>query len=333
MTRALVTGGTGFVGANLTRTLLRRGDEVHLAVRPGHARWRLDGIEKSVAFHDADLRDPDAISRVVAEVRPEWVFHLATYGAYPDQDDLRTALEVNTVGTLNLLEACAAIGFEAFVNTGSSSEYGFKDHAPTEAEALEPNSHYAVSKAMATLVCTHLARARSLPVTTLRLYSVYGPYEEPGRFIPALVLHGLQASLPPLADPATARDFVHVEDACNAYLAAAAASPRPGAVYNVGSGVQTTLADAVSIATGVFGIEERPVWGSLGARRWDTSVWVADARLIRDALGWTATRKFEQGLRETAEWFRANPELQAFYRKRLRAPLISSAAGADLRHP
>src|SRR5262249_24369371 len=151
-------------------------------------------------LHEAPLEDPAA---VVRRVRPEWVFHLAAHGAYSSQTDVRQILQTNVLGTAALVEACLETGFEAFVDTGSSSEYGFTDHAPAEDEAPEPNSHYAVAKASATLFCRHTARSRHVHIPTLRLYSVYGPWEEPTRLIPTLLVRGLDGTLPPLVDPDT----------------------------------------------------------------------------------------------------------------------------------
>src|SRR5205085_63861 len=135
--------------------------------------------------------------------------------------DLRRMIQTNLLGTVNLVEACIAAGCAAIVNTGSSSEYGFKDHAPTETEWLEPNSHYAVTKASATLFCHYTAQHWEGLLPTLRLYSVYGPYEEPSRLLPTVILHGLQNRLPPLVNPEIARDYIAVDDVCDAYLLAA----------------------------------------------------------------------------------------------------------------
>src|SRR5207248_2167482 len=139
-----------------------------------------------------DLQDAEAVNQAVEQVRPEWVLHLAVYGAYSFQNDLNQMLHSNILGTANLLQACERTGFASFINTGSSSEYGYKPYAPAETEVLEPNSYYAVTKATATHLCGYTSRRISLPVTTLRLYSVYGPYEEPRRFIPRLIMHGLR---------------------------------------------------------------------------------------------------------------------------------------------
>ena len=300
----LMTGGAGFVGANLARRLLHDGHELHLLIRPADNAWRLEPIRSEVHLHAVDLTDAEGVARVVAGVRPDWVFHLAAHGAYSWQTDVHRMVRVNIEGTIGLVEACLRSGFEAFVNTGSSSEYGFKDHAPAETEWLEPNSHYAVAKAAATLFCRYTAISRAVPLVTLRLYSVYGPYEEPARLMPTLVVRGLDGELPPLADPDIARDYVYVDDVVEAYLLAATRDGQePGSVFNVGTGVQTSLRDAVTIARRVLGIAAEPAWGSMPNRSWDTTVWVADSRAIRTALGWAPRHDFETGFRRMVSWF------------------------------
>lgn len=314
MKRVLVTGAAGFVGANLTRRLLVMGHQVHLLGTELGGAWRLQGICKDLTLHEVDLRDAEQVRQAVRIARPDWIFHLAVHGAYSWQTDPRTILETNVLGTAHLVEACRKVGFEMFVNTGSSSEYGRKNHAPSEDAWLEPNSCYAVSKAAATLYCRSTARKTGLAIPTIRLYSVYGPYEDPSRFVPALVLRGLAGTYPPLADPATARDFVHIDDVVEAYLRVAGKQPEdPGAVYNVGTGTQTTLGRMVEFSRRLFGIVGQPRWNSMPPRGWDTSVWVADIRRIQNELGWQPRYTPEEGLRSLAEWFREHPTLQARY--------------------
>ncbi|HUY73449.1 MAG TPA: NAD-dependent epimerase/dehydratase family protein [Candidatus Dormibacteraeota bacterium] len=311
--RALVTGGTGFVGSNLVRHLLRGGHTVGLLVREGHDPWRLADVAHAVDWMTADLEDPAGLRAPLSRFKPQWVFHLAAHGAYSWQTDSTAILRTNVMGTANLLEACFEAGFEAFVNTGSSSEYGFKDHPPREDEMLEPASSYAVAKAAATLYCAQAARAHGAPVSTLRLYSVYGPWEDPRRFISRLVAYGSQGRLPPLASPLTARDYVYVSDVCDAYLRVAGSAPGPGAVYNVGTGVQTTLRDAVQVGRRVLGIAGEPVWQTMPDRSWDTGTWVADSSRLRAAVGWRPLIDLAQGLRLTADWLAANPDVKERY--------------------
>src|SRR5206468_2482049 len=123
----------------------------------------------------------------IRAARPEWVFHLAAHGAYSWQTDLDRIMNTNFLATVQLIDACRAADCEAFVHAGSSSEYGFKASAPSEADALEPNSDYAVAKAAATSYGQLVARRDGFRAVTLRLYSVYGAFEDPRRLMPALV--------------------------------------------------------------------------------------------------------------------------------------------------
>ena len=140
------------------------------------------------------------------------------------------------------------------------------------------------------------------------------PWEEPKRLIPQVVSLGLDARLPPFADPATARDYVYVDDVCDAYVLAARSVREPGAIFNIGTGVQTTLEQVAELARRVFDIEAQPAWGSMPSRTWDTSCWVADVSRARVELGWTPSTSLEEGLRLTADWLRSHPELENRYR-------------------
>lgn len=312
------------MGANLARRMLREGHEVHLLLRPSHQPGRVDEIRADVTVHEVDVEDDQGVERAFTAARPEWIFHLAAYGAYPEQRDFERMLETNVRGTEWLLAAAERTGFEAFVNAGTSSEYGYKDHAPTESEVLEPNSPYAVTKAAATHLCVMAARRAGLPIRTLRLYSAYGPYEEPTRLVPTLVVKGLGGALPSLANPDIARDYVLVDDVCDAFeLAAATREQEPGVIYNVGTGVQTTLREIVEVSRRLLGVEEEPSWGSMEQRAWDTNVWVSDPSLIKSCLGWEPRHDLARGLARTVEWFRSHPDEVARYRGRQSAVVRS----------
>ncbi len=314
MKRTLLTGGTGFIGANLARRLLADGHDVHLLVRPEHDPWRIADVILDLYLHPVQLKDSPALRQVIQDVRPDWIFHLAVHGAYPHQSDLQTIVDTNIVGTHALLDAAVAQGFEAFVNAGTSSEYGFRPTPARESDRLEPNSPYAVSKAAATLLCQHVARSTGTNIRTLRLYSVFGPFEEPTRLLPRLLVAASHGCLPPLAKPMTARDFVFVDDAVDAFLAAAVQrGDEPGAVYNVCSGTQTTIAELVELCRSEFGIAAQPRWETMPARPWDTSIWVGDPSRTADRLGWAARTPLLSGARLFLEWLHRRPDLQPRY--------------------
>ena len=318
MNRVVISGAGGFVGANLVRRMLRDGHEVYLLLRRDHPSWRVDDILADVRVFEADVGDRERVRQAIRQIKPQWAFHLAVHGAYSWQTGLEEIVRTNILGTLNLVEACADADVEVLVNTGSSSEYGYKDHAPLEAEVLEPNSHYAITKATATMFCRYTAHNRGMRIPTLRLYSVYGPYEEPRRLIPSLIVKGLQSCLPPLANPDTARDYVHVEDVVDAYVRAASTSVGDaGAIFNVGTGVQTTLREIVQLTRSLLGVADAPRWGSLPDRTWDTAIWRADPTKIRTELGWTPRYDVDVGLAETIAWFREHATLRARYEREM----------------
>jgi nucleoside-diphosphate-sugar epimerase len=118
----------------------------------------------------------------------------------------------------------------------------------------------------------------------------------------------LRGDLPPLVDPEVARDFVYVDDVVEAYLLAATVRTAEwGPIYNLGSGVQTKLREAVAVAREVMGIAAEPVWSTMPNRKWDANVWVSDNRRIRAELGWQPRHTFAEGFRLTRDWFRPGP--------------------------
>ncbi|MGH9372940.1 MAG: NAD-dependent epimerase/dehydratase family protein [Vicinamibacterales bacterium] len=324
----LITGAAGFVGANLAARCLSDGCDVYALIRPGTDRWRLAALETGVRLVELDLRDGPAVRQAVAAARPDWVFHTAVHGAYSWQTDSGGILDTNVVGTAHLLEACADVGFAALVNSGTSSEYGHKDHPAAETEPAEPLSRYAVSKLCATEYCRFFARSLNLPVATLRLYSVFGPYEDPRRLIPTLIVRGLSGQLPPLAHRGVSHDFIYIDDVCDAFVKVAAGPPKAdAAIYNVGTGVHTTLGDVVDLARSRLPIDATPEWESMRSREWDTDVWVANPDRMADACGWRATFSLADGFQRFIDWFTANPRMLDYYRGRQGAQAASPPKG------
>ncbi len=314
MKRVLITGASGFVGANLARRMLKDGHKVCLLLRNQSDTWRLDDLIDEFETVRLDMLDYNQVSNTVSFFKPELIFHLAVSGAYSWQTDWNEIVDTNLRSTINLVEACAKVGFDCFVNTGSSSEYGFYDHAPQENEPVEPNSYYAITKAAGTMTCRHVASRDSLKIPTLRLYSVYGPYEDPRRLMPTLIKKGLAGELPPLVDPSIARDYVYIDDVVEAYLSVCKTNlEEHGAVFNVGTGVQTSIEEIVSIARKELKIEAEPSWGSMENRVWDSSIWVANNEKIKSSLDWTPVNSVAQGFHKFCLWVRENERLHERY--------------------
>ncbi len=302
--RFLVSGAAGFVGCALTRRLLADGHEVHVLLKSSTPRWRLAGIESDLRRHEVNLEDEGAVRALVAKIRPDVIYHLATHGAYPTQPDADGIIQTNILGTWNLLKAAAHVDFELFVNTRSSSEYGFKDYAMRETDVLEPNSYYAVAKCAQTLLCQHVAKTEKRAIVTYRLFSVYGPYEEPSRLVPTVIRRCLQGQDLTLVSPETARDFVYVDDVVDCYLRFDALANLSGEIFNIGTGVGSTVQQVVDHVLRHTGARVACHWGAMPARIWDATTWVADCTKSARLLGWRPRTTLGDGLERTVEWMR-----------------------------
>ena len=148
------------------------------------------------------------------------------------------------------------------------------------------------------------------------MYNIYGPYEEPARLIPTLIVKGFDKSLPPLVNPAVSRDLVYIDEVVDAYLLAAESQlSDTGAIYNIATGAQSTLKDIVEMIKKLMNIAEEPKWGSMKDRMWDTKVWIGDSSKIRGDLGWQAKISLEEGLKKTIQWLERDAEMREYYMK------------------
>lgn len=310
--KILVTGATGFIGANLVRALIARGDEVHVIARKeSSGMWRLADISLKIIIHDVDLSSAIAAKSLVDQVQPEQVFHLAHYGGNRGQNDESLVRKVIIEGGASLFEACALnTCVKSIINAGSSSEYGSKNDKMSEDMMLEPNTGYGVAKAWVTLYGQHLAREKKVPITTLRLFSVYGPYESSTRLVPATTLAFLNDSALKLSNPETTRDFIHVDDVVSAMLLASE-KQMVGEVFNIGSGVETTLKEMVSALQEQIESTKKLEWGNLEGRSSDGIRWQASLEHTKNVLGWQPSISLADGVLKTVEWIRSNKHLYA----------------------
>jgi len=310
----LVTGATGFIGACLTRRLVKNGYDVHIFTRMESNKWRIQDIIKSVTEHQVDLRDKEAVESAMQDIHPSIIYHLAAYGAYHFQTDIDRIMKTNILGTLNLVRACAELGFDCFVNMGSSSEYGPKKKPMREDDILEPVDFYDVSKAAASLLCQSMGKSRTLPIFTLRPFAVYGYYEEPTRLVPTVIKACLEGRNPVLLSPHSVRDFIFVEDVIDVLLRLAeTVAHRPETrcdIFNVGYGKQYTVRALTSKIIELTGANVRPLWGhALKRKKIEPKSWVSDSSKIRRFLKWKPRFDLDSGLQRTVDWFEENLHL------------------------
>ena len=317
----LVLGGGGFVGANLVHRLLQTRNDVIAVVRRLPA-WRLAELDRRHLL-EVDLTSTAEMRQMIEAVRPRTIFDCLAYGAYSFETDADLIYRTNFTSLVTLTGLLKPDELAAFVHAGSSSEYGTNAAGPLETDLVVPNSHYAVSKVAASQFIAYAGQTLRLPIVNLRLYSVYGPLEDASRLMPNLARRGLDGTYPPFVSPDTSRDYVYVDDICDAFIRAAARLTPDiyGESFNIGTGTRTTMRDLADTARGVFNLTEPAAFGTMPGRHWDVDAWYAAPEKAARLLGWTATTPLAEGLRRTADWVASlGPDGFEGLTKRLRTP-------------
>ncbi|MBL6613945.1 MAG: NAD-dependent epimerase/dehydratase family protein [Reyranella sp.] len=320
--RLLISGATGFVGANLVRRMVERGHDVHVIVRPARtqpadraskAMWRIGDLANDVRVHHADLCDGEATRQVVKAARPEVVLHFAAHAALPQETD-ETEILLNTVQPLVNL-AASSVGCELFINAGSSSEYGYQTQPMAETSLPNPTRVHDIAKLAQTLYGTYAARFKGIPLVTLRLFSVYGPWEQGRRLIPRLMLSALKGRPMNLSSPEVSRDFIFVDDVVRAVEHCMRRPPGgEQTVFNLGTGVEHTIRQVAQTLEEIHGRPLDLSWGAVARQPWDSPRWLADTTRQTKDLGFAATTSLREGLRATHQWFAEHADRHDEYR-------------------
>ena len=298
----LVTGASGFVGANLFRLITSARNDVYAVVQR-EKNWRLADAQKEQIIA-VDLNDSAAVKNLVRSVNPQTIFDCVAYGAYPFENDQSLIYQTNFQAVTNLVSMLSAHPIAAYIHAGSSSEYGTNCSAPLESSVCAPDSHYATSKVAVANYLTFMGKRHQFPCVNLRLYSVYGQLEDTSRLMPSLVRHALAGKLPPFVDARTSRDFIHVDDVCAAFVMAASRM-HPGLYgenFNIGSGLKTTIADLAATTKAAFNVAEEPRFNTMEGRAWDQAEWYSNPQKAADSFGWQCTIDLTKGLQKTAAW-------------------------------
>jgi len=299
--RAIVTGGAGFIGSHVVEALLGRGDEVH--VLDDLSKGKRENVAAGAELHVADIRDPDA---VFDAVEPAAVLHLAA------QADVRVSVEqpsldadVNVLGTVRILEAARRHGAKVVFTSSGGAGYGECDGPAPETAPMRPLAPYGVSKLAGEEYLAAYNRLYGSSHVTLRLGNVYGPRQEPhGEAGVVAIFMGLllEGGTPRIyGDGRQTRDYVYVGDVANAALAAL---EHDGGVFNVGTGVETSvleLAAAIGAASGI----DRPAEHE-PARLGELQRSVLDVSLAARELGWRPEHSLADGLAATWRWISAS---------------------------
>jgi UDP-glucose 4-epimerase len=313
--KALVTGGAGFIGSNLVDALLARGDQV--VVLDNLATGRRSNLDSALAqgarLVVEDVRDANLVTSLLAEERPEVVFHLAA------QMDVRVSTakpvydaEVNVIGTINMLEAARACGSRRFVfaSTGGAI-YGETDALPTP-ESTEVNSEapYGHSKYSAEGYCDLWTRLHGLSTVSLRFGNVYGPRQDPlgEAGVVAIFCGKLRDGGQPtvFGDGQQTRDYIYVDEVVSAALIASANEVT--GPFNVGTGKESSVLDLVEVLgrlgrdIGIIGANDPFEAQFAPARAGEVQRSALHTERSRDVLGFEARIALDDGMRRTLEW-------------------------------
>ncbi len=301
----IVTGATGFLGSHLVAALHAAGARVH-ALRTTADRPSRLLPPAGVQWQECDVLDSAGLRALAHAVQPEVVFHLAAYGTTTSHQAVDRMFDVNVRGTWNLWRALEG-GSCRFIMLGSCGEYGRLDHPARESDPCQPLSPYTVTKHAAVTLVSSLARLSQRPAVILRPYGPYGPGDDHSRVLMHTITGLLRGEAVPLTGGEQRRDFLFVEDHGAAMLAAATTPGlAPGAVYNIGSGHSNTLRELLEEVARVV---QGPGRLEFGARPYRSDeVWdmTADITAARRDLGFVPRVTFEDGIRRTAAWMRAD---------------------------
>jgi dTDP-glucose 4,6-dehydratase len=310
----LVTGGAGFIGSCFVRLARRK--------RPHSRVVNLDALTyagnlESLAdlrsdphhvFVKGDIRDGALVRSLITEHRIEAVVNFAAE-SHVDRSIMSAEpfVDTNVVGTLRMLEAARAGGVKRFLQVSTDEVYG--SLGPTgafeETSPIQPRSPYSASKASADHLVEAFHHTHGMDVVITRCSNNYGPCQFPEKLIPLMVLNAFEGkALPVYGDGMQVRDWIHVEDHCEA-IDLVLAKGRSGEVYNVGAENDRPNLDVVRAILKLTGRDDSLI-EYVRDRPGHDRRYAMNAAKIRGELGWRPQREFEAGLAETVAWYRAN---------------------------
>lgn len=306
-TKILVTGGAGFIGSNISEELIKKGyDVVVLDNFATGKKSNLRSFEKNIEIIEGDIRSYMQVEKAVKGV--EIILHQAALPSVPRSiQDPITSNEVNTSGTLNILNAAKENNVKRVVFASSSSVYGDNPILPKEENMLaNPLSPYAVSKLAAEKYCNVFTRIYGLETIALRYFNVFGPKQDPNSqysaVIPKFIKSILNDERPVIyGDGEQSRDFTYIANVIEGNMLAAFTPCESGIVMNCACHGQITLNQLVNSINKILGKNIEPIY--MEPRAGDIKHSFASIDKIKEILGFEPVVNFEEGLKNTIDWF------------------------------
>lgn len=299
--KLFITGATGFIGANLVRHFLNQNYPIHILLRRQSDTWRLKGILSRIHQHPIDLTQAKELKQLLKQISPQVIIHTAVANVYRQHKTSDQSLvNTNLLGTINLIKAVNQIDYQAFIQTGSSSEYGPKTKPMKETDACQPQSLYAITKLAATQYARITATQAKKPLITLRLFSPYGPLDDSRRLAPYAVNQAINNHPLKLASPQAVRDYIYIADVIKAYEQAIKyAGKYPGEIFNIGSGKETSVKQVVDTVIKMTRSKSAVEWDKVQASGQDNLRWQANIAKAKKLLRWQPKFNLKKGIGET----------------------------------
>lgn len=309
MSKILITGASGFFGANLARNLSTTKDEVNIFIRKTSNLWRINSIIKNLNAHFVDLSDDEETYNKIKEIKPDIVFHCATYGISHSQNDLKILVQTNVINSIKLMESCVKYNdLERFVNIGSSLEYGPKANAIKETDNVEPKTLYGITKTAQTHFASYFKNQKNLPVVTLRVFNTYGKYQEAGHLISDIMIALVAKKSLTLSASTAKRDFIYIDDVVDALIKAGKQPEVEGEIFNIGVGKEFLAEEIIDIVQRVTHTNRKISFNNKNQCEFDKREigCFANVEKAKKLLNWEQNYSIEQGLKKTYDWYDEN---------------------------
>lgn len=310
----LVTGGAGFIGSNFVHYMLNKYSEdkivnLDLLTYAGNIN-NLDGIKNhpNHTFVKGNINNEELVRYLIEEYN---ITHIINFAAESHVDrsirNPQKFIETNVLGTTNLLNIAKDMGIEKFVQISTDEIYGSLGETGyfTEETPFDPNSPYSSSKASADLIALSYYETFGMDISITSCSNNYGPYQFPEKLIPLMVTNAMEGKkLPIYGDGLNVRDWLHVEDHCQA-IDLVLRKGRAGEIYNIGGHNERTNNEIVHLIVDYLDVSEELITyveDRLGHDR----RYAIDPTKIEQELGWKPKYTFDSGIIETIEWYKAN---------------------------
>ncbi len=309
--KVFVTGAGGFIGSHLVERLVEMGSKVRCFIRyTSRNNWGClellpANIRSNVEVFSGDLMNPESVARAMEGM--DRVFHLGCLIAIPySYIHPREVVEINVVGTYNVLQAALKEEVEKVVHTSSSEVYGTAQYVPIdEKHLLQAQSPYAASKIGADKIAESFYLSYNLPVSVIRPFNTYGPRQSARAVIPTIITQVLAGKEIFLGSMHPTRDFTYVEDVVDGFIKVAECKEAVGQVINVGSGKEISINELADKIIDITGSKSRVIFDATRIRPEQSEVerLCADIKKAKEMLKWHPKLSLKEGLKRTVDWF------------------------------